>query len=137
MFKAIWALFGFWSLTALAIPCDCEVRVHTPTTGSHQIDPIIIKTYTLEDYSNYARRNINQCRQTCLEEFQKDMPADRLSALLVTYSQELIGKKQVGYNCTGLTTLKFPIRVKAKLGNQGLGNVADLVQVVSHEEVCF
>lgn len=137
MLKALWALIGFWSLAAFAIPCDCEVRVHTPLTASHQLEPVIIKTYTLEEYSTYARRNINQCRQTCLEEFQKDMPADRLSALLITYGQELIGKKQVGFNCTGLTTLKFPVRVRARLGSQGLGNVADLVQVVSHEEVCF
>lgn len=137
MLNALWALIGFWSLTAFAIPCDCEVRVHTPITASHQIEPIIIKIYNLEDYSTYARRNINQCRKTCLDEFQKDMPADRLSALLVTYSQELIGEKQVGYNCTGLTNLKFPVRVRAKLGNQGLGNVADFVQVVSHDEVCF
>jgi hypothetical protein len=133
----IWTLALILSFQALAIPCDCEVRVHSPLTASLQIQPLIIKTYELEEYSNFSQKNINQCRQTCQNEFQKDMPADRLSALLLTYTQELIEKKQVGYNCAGLTTLKFPVRVRAKLGNRGLGNVSDLVQVVSHEEVCF
>lgn len=132
-----WLSFLLQGTLAFAIPCDCEVRVHTPLTASHRIDPVIIKTYTLEEYSSFSRKNVGQCRQTCLEEFQNDMSAERLSALLITYGQELIEKRTVGFNCTGLTTLKFPVRVRAKLGGRGLGNVADLVQVVSHEQVCF
>jgi hypothetical protein len=99
--------------------------------------PVVIKTYQLEEFSSYAPKNIQQCRESCLSEFQKDMPSSRLNALLLTYSMELIDKKVLGYNCTGLTNLKYPVRVKAKLAQSGLGNVADLVQVVSHEEVCF
>lgn len=137
MFKFVLSLFGFWSLAAFAIPCDCEVSVHSPLTGSHRISPFVIKTYELEEYSSYAPKNIQQCRQSCLAEFQKDMPSSRLNALLLTYSMQLIDQKVLGYNCTGLTNLKYPVRVKAKLARSGLGNVADIVQVVSHEEVCF
>ncbi len=126
-----------WSWTSFAIPCDCEVRVHSPLTGSYKMPPVVIKTFELENYSSYASKNMTTCQNSCLEEFQKEMPATRLSALLVTYSMELIEQKVLGYNCTGLTTLKYPVRVRAKLGNKGLGNVADLVQVVNHEEVCF
>jgi hypothetical protein len=36
-----------------------------------------------------------------------------------------------------MTTLKYPVRVKAKLAQNGLGNVADVVEVIGHEEVCF
>jgi hypothetical protein len=50
---------------------------------------------------------------------------------------QLIDQKVVGFNCTGLTNLKYPVRVKARLAENGLGNVADIVQVISHEEVCF
>jgi len=99
--------------------------------------PVVIKKYELEEFSSFAPKNIRQCRESCLAEFQKDMPADRLSALLITHSMQLIDQKVVGYNCTGLTTLKYPVRVKAKLAQNGLGNVADIVQVVSHEEICF
>ena len=126
-----------WALGAMAIPCDCEVRVHSPLTGSHQMPTSIIKTFELEEFSNYNQKNIQRCQRSCLEAFQKDMPAERLSALLVTHSMQLIEQGVLGFNCTGLTTLKYPVRVRAKLGEKGLGNVADLLQVVSHEEVCF
>lgn len=137
MVKLILSLIGFWSFAAFAIPCDCEVRVHSPLTGSYKMPPTVIKTYQLEEFSSYAPKNIRQCRESCLSHFQNDMPASRLNALLVTYSMQLIDQKVLGYNCTGLTNLKYPVRVKAKMANNGLGNVADLVQVISHEEVCF
>ena len=137
MFRLLLSLIGFWSFAAFAVPCDCEVRVHSPLTGPHKMEPVVIKTYQLEEFSNFSIKNVQQCRTLCLEAYEKDIPADRLSALLVTYSMQLIEQKAVGYNCTGLTTLKYPVRVKARLGAKGLGNVADVVQVISHEEVCF
>ena len=137
MFKFVFALIGFWSFAAIAVPCDCEVRVHPPLTGSHRMAPNIIKNYELEEFSSFAPKNIQLCRQLCLAEFERDMPAARLNALLVTYSMQLIDQRVIGFNCTGLTNLKYPVRVKAKLGQKLLGNVADIVQVISHEEVCF
>lgn len=95
------------------------------------------KTYELEEYSSYSIKNQNECRNSCLKRFEEDMPANRLNALLIIYTQSLIREGALGYNCTGLTTLKFPVRVKASLGRLGLGNVADLVQVINHEEACF
>ena len=65
------------------------------------------------------------------------MPSSKLNALLVVHSMQLIDQKVLGFNCNGLTNLKYPVRVKARLAENGLGNVADIVQVVSHEEVCF
>lgn len=136
--KLIFTLvIGFLAMKAFAIGCDCEVRVMSPMTGSHQMNPNTFKTYELEEYSSYSVKNQRDCRRVCLQKFQEDMPADRLNALLVTYAQSLIQERALGYNCTGLTTLKFPVRVKAKLGPMSLGNVADLVQVVNHEELCF
>jgi len=136
--KLIFTLvIGFFALKAFAIGCDCEVRVFSPTTGSYQMNANTFKNYELEEYSSYSVKNQNDCRRVCLAKFQEDIPADRLNALLVTYAQSLIEAKVVGYNCTGLTTLKFPVRVKAKLGPMALGNVADMVQVVNHEQLCF
>lgn len=122
---------------AFAIGCDCEVRIYSPMTGSHQMQPNNLKSYQLEEYNAYSVKNQNECRNKCLEKFQEDMPVDRLHALLLSYSQELISQKAVGFNCTGLTTLKYPVRVKALLGPYGLGNVVDMIHVVSHEEICF
>lgn len=137
MVKFLLSLIGFWSLAAFAVPCDCEVRVHSPLTGSYRMEPVSIKTYQLEEYSSFAPKSVQKCRQSCLEEYQKDMPSERLSALLITYSMQLIDQKALGYNCTGLTTLKYPVRVKAKLADRPIGNVSDIVQVINHEEVCF
>lgn len=125
------------SANAWAVECDCEVRVHSPMTGSHQMPPIVIKKYELESFPSITKSSINKCRTLCQKEFQADMPSERLSALLITHSMQLIENKAVGYNCTGLTTLKYPVRVKALLGSQGLGNVEDIIQVINHEEVCF
>jgi len=135
--KFIFIILILFSVEAFAIGCDCEVRVYSPTTGSHRMASTSLKTYELEEFSTYSIRNQRMCRRLCLEQFEKDMPQSRLNALLLTYSQSLIDEKVLGYNCTGLTTLKYPVRVKASLGAIGLGNVANLVQVISHEELCF
>lgn len=125
------------SAKAFAIGCDCEVRVYAPMTASHQMSETVLKTYELEEFSSYSKKNQRICRQLCLEQYEKDMPQSRLNALLMSYTQTLINEKVLGYNCTGLTTVKYPVRVKASLGKLGLGNVADTVQVIGHEELCF
>jgi hypothetical protein len=130
-------LIGFLAMKAFAIGCDCEVRVYSPIAGSHMMPPNSLKVYELEEFSSYAVKNQYACRKSCLERYEEDMPSERLHALLLLFSQRLISEKLVGYNCTGLTTLKYPVRVKASLGKLGLGNVADNIHVVTHEEVCF
>lgn len=130
-------LLFLWSSTVFAVSCDCEVMVYAPMTGSHSLSPNRLKTYELEEFSSYSRKNQLECRQLCAEAFQKDMPTSRLTALLLTYSERLIENKLLGHNCTGLTTLKYPVRVKAVLGQVGIGNVADFIHVVNHEQRCF
>ena len=125
------------SMNAFAINCDCEVLVYAPMTGSYKTDPDRLKIYELEEYGSYSKTNQLACKKVCLEEFKKDMPGERLRALLLNYTQGLIADKGVGFNCTGLTTLKYPVRVKASLGKLGLGNVSDTIEIVNHEELCF
>jgi hypothetical protein len=137
MLRFLFSLIGLWSWTALAVPCDCEVKVYSPLTGSHRLTSNVIKTYPLESFSSYSVKNQLACRSLCLSEFQNDMPSARLNALLLTYSERLIEEGVLGHNCTGLTTLKYPIRVKARLGSLSLGNVVDQIQVINHEVQCF
>lgn len=137
MRKFFFILINLWSFAAFAIHCDCEVRVFSPMTGSNKMKPVVIEKYELEEFSNYAIPNVRRCRRSCLEAYQNDMPIEHLRSLLITHSIQLIEQKAVGYNCTGLTTLRYPVRVKAKLGEAGLGNVSDIIEVVTHEEVCF
>ncbi len=131
------ALFFFVSVNAFAMKCDCEVRVYSPMTGSYQMDSTPLKTYTLETYDSYRVKNQLRCRDLCLKTFEEDLPTERITALLLLHSARLIREGLLGYNCTGLSTLKYPVRVKASLGRLNLGNVADQVYVVNHEEQCF
>lgn len=125
------------AFNAFALNCDCEVIVFSPNTGSLQMSPNYLKKYELDDFSNYSRKSQNDCRSQCLEKYEKDMPTERIEALLMKYSENLIEEGALGYNCTGLTTLKYPVRVKARLGKLGLGNVSDNMHVINYEVPCF
>ena len=130
-------IFFVFSTSAFAIPCNCELVVQSPLSGPNKHEPNTLKNYDLESFDTYRVKNQYACRQACQDAFHADMPTRRLNALLIKYSKSLIDERVVGRNCTGLTTLKYPIRVKASLGKLGLGNVIDQTHVVNHEEVCF
>lgn len=121
----------------MAATCDCEVRVYHPTTASQKINSAVMLDYQLETFDSYSVRNQRRCRALCLTKFREDLPSPRLSALLQKLSERLIDEQVVGYNCTGLTTFRYPVRVKAKLGALSLGNVEDRMEVVTYEEPCF
>lgn len=135
--KLFMILFIFFTTSAFAMKCDCEVRVFSPVTGSHQMDSTPLKVFTLETYDSYRVKNQLRCRDMCLKTFEEDLPTERMTALLLLHSARLIREGVLGYNCTGLTTVKYPVRVKANLGRLNLGNVADQVYTVNHEEQCF
>jgi hypothetical protein len=135
--KLLLALILVYSTSAFAMKCDCEVRVHSPMKGSHQMDWTPLKTYTLETYDSYRVKNQYRCRDMCQEAFEEDLPTERMRALLLLHTARLIREGLIGYNCTGLTTMKYPVRVKASLGKLSLGTVADQMYVVNHEKECF
>ena len=130
-------IFTLISVKAFAIGCDCEVRVYSPVSASHKLPASSLKIYELEEFSSYSPKNQKICRKSCLNTFMEDMSSDRLSALLLAHTQILIKEGVLGHNCTGQTVVKYPVRVKANLGRMGLGNVVDVVQVVTHVEDCF
>jgi len=126
-----------FSGSLMAATCDCEVRVYHPTTASQKINSAVMMEYQLETFDSYSIRSQRRCRALCLQKFREDLPSERLTALLQTLSQRLIEERVVGYNCTGLTTFRYPLRVKASLGRLSLGNVENRMEVVTHEEACF
>ena len=126
-------LLGF---RAYAVECDCSVVVYSPTTGLNPHSPVTLEKYELETYGKVSVSSELSCRKSCLQKFQDEMPTQRLNALLINHSKSLIEERLIGFNCTGLTTLKYPVRVKANLGKVGLGNVLDLIQAVNLEHSC-
>lgn len=135
--RYLFVVLFLFSPSLFAATCDCEVRVYHPTTASQKINSAVMMDYQLETFDSYSVKNQRRCRALCLQKFREDLPTPRLSALLQTLSQRLIEERVVGYNCTGLTTFRYPLRVKARLGRKSLGNVEDRMEVVTHEEACF
>lgn len=130
-------ILGLYSVGAFAASCDCDLLVFSPMTSSHQSEPSVLKTYELENYASKSLNAQSACQKSCLKTFSKDMKGGRLKSLLHLYTQRLISEKAVGFNCTGLTTLQYPVVVKARLGNLSLGNVYRSLEVLTYEEPCF
>jgi hypothetical protein len=122
---------------ALALPCVCEVRFHTPLTASHEIPPHLYYSFEADEFPSVSLKHVNLCREVCKSSFHQKIPAERLQAGVTNYGQFLVEQNLVGHNCTGFTTLKFPIKVRAFLGPYGLGNVVNLSQVINYERICF
>jgi hypothetical protein len=121
----------------MALHCDCHVLAFAPLSGKHKFPPLTLKKLKLDSYDDYSASSLISCRNSCSQVLEKQMNVENLNALLSAYTQNLIETNTLGYNCTGLTTVKFPVRVKAKLGNLSLGNVADEIHVINHEQICF
>jgi hypothetical protein len=135
--KLIFFFIFLIPLSAYSIQCDCEVRIYGPLTGPQTLGIKILKVFELEEFNRHSLSNHDLCRESCVKTFEKEVTSKRLKFELLNYSQELIEKNIIGYNCSGLTTLKFPIRTKAFLGGKGLGNVSDFIEVVSFEKACL
>jgi hypothetical protein len=127
----------FLSFKVFAIGCDCEIRIFSPLTGPQTLPSWTLNVFKLEEYSSFSSKNLKICRDSCLKKFQSEVLNNEIYIQLLSYSEDLIKKRLIGFNCTGVTTLKFPVRVKASLGNLGIGNVADFIQVINLQEVCF
>lgn len=127
----------FFSLRAFALSCDCEVIAYPPLNGPQNLAPYSLELYELEEFGSYKLKNQLKCRRSCGEAFKKNMSSTKIKEMLLSYSRTLLEKNVIGFNCTGLTTLKYPVRVKAKIGDFKLGNVENFVQVINHEEFCF
>lgn len=128
---------GLYSVNIFAFTCDCDLLVFSPLTGPRHLPEANLKTYERENYASQSAASQLSCQRSCVDAFSEDMKGQRLQALLLVYTQRLINERVVGFNCTGLTTLQYPVVVKAQLGNLSLGNVYRSLQVITHEEVCF
>jgi hypothetical protein len=126
-----------WSPQIFAIHCDCEVYVLPPTSGPQSIPAKKLAVFEIHEFSSYSKKSQFLCRNLCGQEVEEKLSSSDLARQLKDYSASLVENKLIGYSCSGFTTLKYPIKVKAVLGNRGLGSVADFTQVVNYTHNCF
>ncbi len=120
-----------------AYTCQCTVEVYPPTTGSHSI-PLESKMFDDgREYGRLTKYSYQACATECRESSIDKFPYPQLQQVAYQQSVKLIKNDEVGYNCTGPTTFKYPVRFKASLGPVTLGNVRQEMVIVHHDQKCF
>lgn len=131
------AFLFMMSAQTLAYTCQCSIEVYPPTTGSHSI-PISSKVFDEgREFGRISKASYQACYQDCKEASVETFPYPQLQQVAYQQSVKLIQNDEVGYNCTGPTTFKYPVRFKAMLGPISLGNVRQELVIVHHEQKCF
>lgn len=122
---------------ALAYTCQCSIEVYPPTTGSHSI-PLESKVFDVgREFGRINKYSYQACYSDCKAASTEKFPYPQLQQVAYQQSVKLIQNDEVGYNCTGPTTFKYPVRFKATLGPIPLGNVRQEMVIVHHEQKCF
>ncbi len=121
----------------LAFNCDCELIAYHPLTSSYKVEPKVIKKFEIEAFGSFSKKNIESCRKLCSEEFEDKVSPKILNRMLIEYSSRLVEEGLLGYSCTSLTQIKYPLRVKAYLGGKSIGISSDFVQVIHSDQKCF
>lgn len=106
-------------------------------TSSQKIENHVVTQFRGKYYGEYAVGAVKECRSDCAYIAQRDYDEDRLKQLLLPWVSELVEYGQAGYNCTGPTTFKVPVRVRASLGNRRLGITRESMIFLHREKSCF
>lgn len=120
-----------------AFYCNCEVYAVSPLTSSeksetHTIAEVKGRFYGLSDITA-----VRECRQDCALNAQADFDEDTLKTKLTPWVDELVDYKLAGFNCTGPTSFKVPVRVRAKLGERTLGIAREQIIFIHRNRSCF
>ena len=125
------------SHAALAYTCQCVIEVYPPVTASHAI-PLESKIYDEgREFGKLSKVTYQACLMDCRESAHNDYSYPQLQQIVQKQTVKLIEKAKIGHNCTGQTTLKYPVRFKANLGPIALGNIREEMVIIQHEEQCF
>jgi hypothetical protein len=115
------------------VDCSCEVRALTPMRASQSVLPHRLAEFPGRQFG--AREAVAPA--TCLRECRRDalarFPRAILEAELAPWVDEIAAADSQGRICSGPTTFKVPVYVKAHLGDRALG-VAHQTVVVLHRE---
>ncbi len=134
-------LFGFiffiFPISCFSIPCDCQLLFLPPLQGGLEQSLKLVKVFELEEYNRYSKINYKKCRSSCSKHFGSSFYGENLTQTLRDHSAQLISEGKLPFSCVGQTQLKFPIKLKAFLGDRNLGVVEDFIEVINYDKQCF
>lgn len=117
--------------------CQCEMYSVAPMTASQKTEKHIVAEFRGKYYGNFDYGAVKECRNDCAYIAQRDYDDERVKELLLPWVNELIEYGLAGYNCTGPTTFKVPVRVRASLGSRTLGISRESMIFLHREKNCF
>ncbi len=125
------------AVPAWATTCNCEVFAVAPLTASRQVDPFPLGQYKTNYYGDYKVESQASCRKDCRVTAMNDYDANYLREQLVPLTDLLVANSVAGYNCTGLTDFKIPVRVRARMGKVSLGLAYETMVFIHRKRSCF
>jgi len=108
-----------------------------PLTGSQSIGPLAVGDFKTSYYGNLALDSQNACRKECRLGAMEDYSPSVLREQLLPWTDQLVANKLAGYNCTGPTDFKIPVRVRANIGTVSLGWAHETMVFIHRQRSCF
>ncbi len=136
--RFLWMLaFALCLSDARADYCQCEVFASSPLSASHRLGPFSLVQFKTSYFGKWDASSVKSCRDECVTEAQRGYDANELRQRLTPIAQELIATGDVGINCTGPTDLKFPVKVRARMGEKVLGIAHETMVFLHLEQRCL
>ncbi len=133
----------FFLLTLFAVApagattCNCEIFAVSPLTASRSTDTLTVGKFTTNYYGDYKLESQDSCRKDCRLKAMSDYHATALREQLLPWTDRLVANGLAGYNCTGPTDFKIPVRVRARMGKVSLGLAHETMVFVHRERSCL
>lgn len=113
---------------AMAVECRCDVFALPPLTASHNLPPHDLGGFSgVEQATKMGDPAL--CRQDCRLGAMKEYEQAFLKERLRPWVDQLVADGSAGRNCTGPTTFKIPVRVRASLDARSVG--------IAHQDMVF
>mgnify|MGYP003390277214 CR=1 FL=1 len=135
--KWLWLLSLSFSVSAWASYCQCELYAVHPISASNKTEIHTIDRMQGKYYGIVNAATARECRQDCAALTQQEYTEEVLQEKLTPWVDELVNSGLAGYNCTGPTSFKVPVRVRATLQSRSLGIARQSMVFIHRNRSCF
>lgn len=135
--KTVLLILCLSSTASFAGACYCELSAGAPLSASYKLPAHELgkEKVSFFDLDNDETQEL--CRKDCQLFYKKQYPDPIVNQLLEIHANSLIRKSDLGYNCTGPTTIKYPLRMKALMDDRPIGVVRFSMGIVHLELSCL